>query len=804
MIKRVFDISGMSCAACSSRVQDTVHKLDGVNSCSVNLLKNSMQVYFDESIISEDEIVKAVKSAGYGATLHVTGNKNSSAEQLNKKADKILLRLIVSVALLCILMVISMGHMVGINIFNDNQMMLKGLVELFVSIPIILLNSKYFTSGFKALFRLNPNMDSLIAVGSAASLIYSIFLIINGGAHHYYFESASMILTFVTIGKYLESKSKAKTTQAISKLMDLTPKTSIVLIDGNEVEVESDKIQKGQIIIIKSGMTFPVDGKIIYGSGTVDESAITGESLPVSKKEGGNVIGGTQLVSGYVRVEALKVGEETTLAGIIRLVDQATNAKPRIARFADKISKIFVPAVFLIAITSTVIWLITTKDVGLSLNFGISVLVISCPCALGLATPTAIMVGTGKGAELGILIKSAEIFEVGGKAQTCVFDKTGTITTGKPEVVEYITVDNIDKAKLLTAVASIEKLSDHPLAKAIVGFGKNTDVSVVEDFEYVSSKGIKAKVSDDIYLIGNFGFIEKITDKEEFLINKATELSQKGQTVLYIVKNERLTGIFSIADKLKDTTEEAIELIENDKLETVMLTGDNELTAKEICKNAGISRFEAQLLPADKNEAIRKYQKKSPVIMVGDGINDSPALAAADIGIAVGSGTDIAMEAADVVLIRDDMRDVHTVIRLCRKVMRNIKENLFWALIYNCICIPIAAGVFYPIWGFQLPPMFGTIAMSLSSICVVTNALRIKNFKRDFSLRKERKMKTVYIDGMMCPHCQARVREILSAFDSTVEVDLENKWAKLSIDTDNTQITNAITAAGYKVVKIEE
>lgn len=801
---KVFDITGMSCAACSSRVQDTVDKLDGVNSCSVNLLKNSMQVYFDESIISEDEIIKAVKGAGYGATLHVTGNKNSSAEQLNKKADKILLRLIVSVALLCILMVISMGHMVGINIFNDNQMMLKGLVELFVSIPIILLNSKYFTSGFKALFRLNPNMDSLIAVGSAASLIYSIFLIINGGAHQYYFESASMILTFVTIGKYLESKSKAKTTQAISKLMDLTPKTSIVLIDGNEVEIESDKIQKGQIIIIKSGMTFPVDGKIIYGSGTVDESAITGESLPVSKKEGGNVIGGTQLVSGYVRVEALKVGEETTLAGIIRLVDQATNTKPRIARFADKISKIFVPAVFLIAITSTVIWLITTKDVGLSLNFGISVLVISCPCALGLATPTAIMVGTGKGAELGILIKSAEIFEVGGKAQTCVFDKTGTITTGKPEVVEYITVDNIDKAKLLSAVASIEKMSDHPLAKAIVAFGKNTDVSVVEDFEYVSSKGIKAKVSDDLYLIGNFGFIEKITDKEDYLINKATEFSQRGQTVLYIVKNERLTGIFSIADKLKDTTKEAIELIENDKLETVMLTGDNELTAKEICKNAGISRFEAQLLPADKNEAIRKYQHKAPVIMVGDGINDSPALAAADIGIAVGSGTDIAMEAADVVLIRDDMRDVHTVIRLCRKVMRNIKENLFWALIYNCICIPIAAGVFYPIWGFQLPPMFGTIAMSLSSICVVTNALRIKNFKRDFSLRKERKMKTVYIDGMMCPHCQARVREILSAFDSTVEVDLENKWAKLSIDTDNTQITNAITAAGYKVVKIEE
>lgn len=804
MVSKTFDITGMSCAACSARVQDNVEKLEGIDSCSVNLLKNSMQVSFDEDIISEEDIIKSVKNAGYGATLRLNGNKNTNTEKLNKKADKILLRLIISVALLCVLMIVSMGHMVGINIFNEHQTILKGLVELIISIPIILLNIKYYISGFKALFKLNPNMDSLIAVGSSVSLIYSIYLVISGGAHHYYFESASMILTFVTIGKYLESKSKARTTEAVTKLIDLTPKTSVILEDGNEVEIESEKIQKGHIVIIKSGMTFPADGIIIYGSGSADESAITGESLPVTKKEGDKVVGGTQLVSGYVRFEAQKVGEETTLSEIIKLVDQATNTKPKIARFADKISRIFVPIVFLIAIVSTVIWLITTKDVGLSLNFGIAVLVISCPCALGLATPTAIMVGTGKGAELGILIKSAEIFEVGGKAKICVFDKTGTITTGKPEVTEFITNENENKDELLSAAASIERMSDHPLAKAIVAFGKNTEVSPVEDFEYVSSKGIKAKISDDLYFIGNYEFVEEFTDNNSSLINEANLYSEKGQTVLYIVKNNNLRGIFAIADKLKDSATEAVKLIENDKIDTVMLTGDNELTAKEICKNAGISHFEAQLMPADKNDAIRKHQQKGAVIMVGDGINDSPALATADIGIAVGSGTDIALETADVVLIRDDIRDVHTVIRLCRKVMRNIKENLFWALIYNCICIPIAAGVFYPVWGFQLPPMFGTIAMSLSSICVVTNALRIKNFKRDYSLRKERKMKTVYIDGMMCPHCQARVREILSAFDSAVEVDLENKCAKLGSEVDNTQITNAITAAGYKVVKIEE
>ena len=804
MTRKTFDVTGMSCAACSARVQSSIEKLKGVKSCSVNLLKNSMDVIYNEAELNENNIISTVKKAGYGASVRNNVSDKHSTETLKKKADTILLKLIVSTVLLCFLMVVSMGHMIGINIFNEHQNVLKGIVELLISFPIIILNFKYYLSGFKALLKFNPNMDSLIAVGSAASLIYSIYLIVNGGAHHYYFESASMILVFVTIGKYLEGKSKARTTEAVTRLMDLTPKTSIVLVDGKELEVPSAQIRKGEVVVVKSGMSFPADGEIIYGEGTVDEAAITGESLPVVKITGENVIGGTQLVSGYVHFRAEKVGEETTLSGIIRLVDQATNTKPKIARFADKISRIFVPAVFLIAITSTIIWLVSTKDVGLSLNFGIAVLVISCPCALGLATPTAIMVGTGKAAELGVLVKSAEIFEVGGKAKFVMFDKTGTITTGKPVVSDFVIAQGFDKKEIIDSVTAIEKMSDHPLANAVVEFGSFNENLTVHDYIYEASKGVSATVSDCKYLIGNYDFVAEYVGSDNELAEKAQVFSQEGKTSLYVVKNKVICAVIGIADKLKESSVDAVKMIENDGINTVMLTGDNELTAKEICKNAGISDYRAQLMPADKNRIIQKYQRKAPVIMVGDGINDSPALAVADVGIAVGGGTDIAIEAADVVLIRDDVRDVHTVIRLCRKVMRNIKENLFWALIYNCICIPIAAGVFYPVWGFQLPPMFGTIAMSLSSICVVTNALRIKNFKRDFSLGKEIKMKTVYIDGMMCSHCQARVREILSPFDAGVQVDLENKCAKLSADADNGKITEVITSAGYKVVKIEE
>lgn len=804
MTRKSFDIEGMSCAACSARVQSAVDKLDGVDSCSVNLLKNTMDTVFDENLVKDEDIIKAVKAAGYEAKPRQSGSSLQKGEKAGKKRNKAFIKLIISVILLCILMVVAMGNMVGINIFSEHQAIEKGITEAVLTLPILLLNFKYFISGFKALFKLNPNMDSLIAVGSTASLIYSAYLLISGGAHHYYFESASMILVFVTIGKYLESKSKAKTTEAVTRLMDLTPKTSIILTDGKEVEIQSDKIQKGNTVVMKSGMTFPADGIIICGEGTVDESAITGESLPISKSTGEKITGGTQLLSGYVQFTAEKVGEETVLSEIIRLVDQATNTKPKIARFADKISRIFVPIVFLIAIASTVIWLLVSKDTELSLNFGIAVLVISCPCAMGLATPTAIMVGTGKAAELGVLVKSAEIFEIGGKVKSVMFDKTGTITTGKPQVTDFEVDASTNKKDLLSAVAAIEKLSDHPLAHAVVSYALNVREVKVSDYEYVSSKGVRATVDGDSYLIGNYSFIKEFSSTAPTLTDKAKSFSESGKTSLYVVKNKKICAVIGIADKLKETSIEALKLLSNDGIETVMLTGDNEITAREICKTAGIREFEAQLLPTDKNDVILKYRKEAPVIMVGDGINDSPALAAADIGIAVGNGTDIAMEAADVVLMRDDMRDVHTVIRLCRKVMANIKENLFWALIYNCICIPIAAGVFYPIWGFRLPPMFGTVAMSLSSICVVTNALRIKKFKRDFNLGKERKMKTIFIEGMMCQHCQNRVKEILSAVDPSVEVDLESKCAKISQDADNNAITEAITGAGYKVVKIEE
>lgn len=798
-----FNISGMSCAACSARVQSAVEKLHGIKSCNVNLLKNTMDTAFDEAVINESDIILAVKNAGYQAEVRTASSKDTAARQLSKNADKILIRLIISVVLLVILMVISMGGMVGINIFPPEQTVLKGITELIISLPIIILNIKYFISGFKALLRLNPNMDSLIAVGSATSLIYSIYLIATGGAHHYYFESASMILVFVTIGKYLESKSKAKTTEAVTRLMDLTPKTSIILVDGKEIEVESDTVEKGNVVVVKSGMTFPADGKIIFGECTVDESAITGESLPVAKGVKEKVTGGTLLVSGYVRFEAEKVGEETVLAEIIRLVDRATNTKPHIARFADKISRIFVPIVFLIAIVSTVAWLIVSKDLELSLNFGIAVLVISCPCALGLATPTAIMVGTGKAAELGILVKSAEIFETGGKVKTVLLDKTGTVTTGKPKVTDFEVTESADKNEILGTVVSIERHSDHPLARAVVSFGSNTEDRSIQNYEYVSSKGVKATSDGNRYLIGNYDFVKEYAKNGSPLFKTGEKLSESGKTSLYVVRNEVLCCVIGIADTLKESSVEALKLLKKDGIRTIMLTGDNELTAKEICRDAGIDDYEAQLLPADKNKAIQKHRKTTPVIMVGDGINDSPALAAADIGIAVGNGTDIAMEAADVVLMRDDLRAVHTVVRLCHKVMRNIKENLFWALVYNCICIPIAAGAFYPLWGFQLPPMFGTVAMSLSSICVVTNALRIKNFKRDFILGKERKMKTVYIEGMMCSHCQGRVKEALSALDAGVVVDLEAKCAKIGDEIDDSEITNAITAAGYKVIKIE-
>ncbi len=804
MKNEIFDVKGMSCSACSAAVSAAVNKLSGVKKADVNLLTNSMAVVYDEAVISANDIIKAVKNAGYDADIKKPGDAKEKQKILDKNAKKILLRLILSSIFLVLLMIVSMGHMVGIHLFSQEQNLLKGFVEIALLVPVLILNFKYFVSGFKSLLRLNPNMDSLIAVGATASIGYSIWQMATGGADHYYFESASMILTFITIGKYLESKSKAKTTSAVTKLMDLSPKTSLILVDGVEKEIASKDIKQGDIVIVKGGMTFPADGVVIEGTGFADEAAITGESIPVEKHEGSKVTGGTILLNGYVHFRAEKVGEETTLAGIIKLVEEATLTKPKIAKLADKISRVFVPAVILIAIITITVWYLTTKDFELSLNFGISVLVISCPCALGLATPTAIMVGTGRAAELGILIKSAEVFEAGGKVKTVMLDKTGTITNGRPQVTDVIT-EVEDSASLMAVCNSIESMSDHPLAQAVVEYTKDALPVQVENFESVTGKGVTGYVQGDRYDIGNRSFVSEgiLSDS---LKESAERLSSEGKTALYVKKNRDIVAVIGIADTIKDSAKEAIEMLGNSNIETVMLTGDNKKTAESIRTQVGITQVRAELMPAEKNEIIRQYQLESPTAMVGDGIHDSPALAAADVGIALGAGTDIAMESADVVLIKNDLRDVHTTLYICRKVMRNIKENLFWALIYNAVGIPVAAGVLYNALGLQLSPMLGTIAMSLSSICIISNALRLKRIKRKYDNNSEKEkanMKTVYIEGMMCPHCSARVTELLKPFDANVVVDHTKGTAVLNADVDDAAVTDAIVSGGYKVTSIK-
>ncbi len=804
MTNEIFDIKGMSCSACSATVSAAVGKLEGIEKADVNLLTNSMAVVYDESKLSSEDIIKAVRNAGYDANIKSKEDTKQKQEKLDKESKKILIRLVLSAVFLCLLMIVSMGHMVGIHLFTPEQNLLKGFVEIALLLPVVVLNFKFFVSGFKALFRLNPNMDSLIAVGATASIGYSIWQMINGGADHYYFESASMILTFITIGKYLESKSKAKTTSAVTKLMDLSPKTSIILVDGVETEVESKDIQQGDIVIVKGGMTFPADGVVINGTGTADESAITGESIPVQKHTGSKVTGGTILLSGYVHFKAEKVGEETTLAGIIKLVEEATLTKPKIARLADKISRIFVPAVILIATITTIIWYLVTKNFELALNFGISVLVISCPCALGLATPTAIMVGTGRAAELGILIKSAEVFEAGGKVKTVMLDKTGTITKGKPEVTDIVT-EAVNEAEILSVCKAIESMSDHPLAQAVVEYTAKAETVTAEDFDSVTGKGVSATVNGDRYSIGNRSFVAegKIS---ETLKEAGEKLSGEGKTALYVKKNSEIVAVIGIADTIKESAKEAIEMLSGDSIATVMLTGDNRKTAENIRAQVGITEVCAELMPAEKNEIIRQYQLNNATAMVGDGINDSPALAAADVGIALGAGTDIAMESADVVLIRNDLRDVHTTLHICKRVIRNIKENLFWALIYNSIGIPVAAGVLYNALGIKLSPMIGTIAMSLSSICVISNALRLKRIKRGYETQNRKEnctMKTVYIEGMMCPHCSARVTELLKPFDANVVVNHETGTAVICDSADDNAIKTTVESGGYKVISIK-
>ncbi|MBQ5346997.1 MAG: heavy metal translocating P-type ATPase [Ruminococcus sp.] len=820
MKQQKFSITGMSCSACSAAVQKSVEKLDGITKCEVNLLTNSMDTEYDETKLNNKKIISAVKKAGYGAEIF-TFNE----EKYNKDKNSVKKRLILSIVFLIPLMFVSMSHMFGVHISFLENMTVFGICQLIFLIPILVINKKYFIGGFKSLFKLHPNMDALIALGAGVSVAYSLYIFIKtfnmtvaqAGAinMHYYFESAGMILTFITIGKYLESKSKSKTSSAISKLIKLTPKTAIIEVNGEEKEVNTDTIKSGDIVICKNGLSIPVDGEIVSGSCSVDESAITGESVPVDKTIGAEVTGGTVISSGYIKIKATNTGDNTVLSKIIKLVENATSSKAPIARIADKVAGVFVPSVIAIALITTIIWIIAGADIGKSISFGIAVLVISCPCALGLATPTAIMVGTGKAAQYGILIKSATALETSNSINTVIMDKTGTITKGAPKVTDVISYSD----KLLEIAYALENNSEHPLARSVVEYAKENGVKLLkaENFNSNTGFGVSAIINSKKYYSGNYAFIESLGIK--FDNNSILELYSKGKTPLLFSDEEKVIGIIAVADTIKDTSKKAVENLRAIGVNSVMLTGDNKQTAKAIQKSAGIKTAYAQVLPHQKEQIVRKYKKQGTTAMVGDGINDSPALVTADVGIAIGAGTDIAIDSADIVLMKSDLLDVVTLIKLSKAVMKNIKENLFWAFIYNIICIPLAAGAFYNLLGWQLEPMFGTIAMSLSSVCVVSNALRLKRFKPQFIKSDSRELKeyetiipneneielkTVKIQGMMCEHCVARVKKALEAVCSNdVTVSLNDNSARVPATIDDTTINEAVTNAGYKVISIE-
>ena len=768
--------------------------------------------------------------------------ENDLQKRTAEEAKKMKHRLGWSIVFLIVLMYISMGHMLewplpGILLGHEN-MMIFALTQLFLTLPIMYLNRKYYENGFKSLFHGAPNMDTLVAMGSTAAFVYSVSRLYVMGyamgrgetdmahmaAMNLYFESAAMILTLVTIGKYMESRSKNRTSDAITKLVDLAPKTALVVRNGRETEIPADQVQVGETVIVKPGQGIPVDGVILEGTGTVDESAITGESIPVEKKVGDRVTGATVNRAGYFQMKADRIGEDTTLSQIIRLVEEAGGSKAPIAKLADKVSGIFVPVVITIAVITIIVWLLSGATFSFALASGIAVLVISCPCALGLATPTAIMVGTGRGAEQGILIKSGESLETAHLVDTVVLDKTGTITEGHPAVAAVRIAPGVTEAELLGLAASLEKASEHPLAEAIVRYAEEAGVEVSQATEFAAEagQGVSGMVSGRKVLAGN----QKMMDAQKVTLDgmdaEAGKLSEEGRTVLYIAADQKLLGMIAVADPVKKTSAEAIREMEQMGLDVVMLTGDHETTARAIQKQLGISRVIAQVLPQDKEREVRRLQEEGhKVAMVGDGINDAPALARADVGIAIGAGTDVAIESADIVLMKSDLLDAVTAVQLSRAVIRNIKENLFWAFCYNAIGIPLAAGVFYPLLNWQLSPMFGSAAMSFSSVFVVCNALRLKGFQPGFrkkcdgkttAVSAEKKKgeltmkKTIKIEGMMCSHCTGRVDKALNALDGvTATVSLEDKAAYVTVDgavTDE-ELKKAVVDAGYEVTGIE-
>lgn len=844
-MKQKFDVTGMTCSACSAHVERSVGKLQGVCSVNVNLLQNSMTVEYEDTKLTDDEIIKAVEQGGYGAKVHGAENSSIPAENIaQSEMESMKKRLIWSFLFLVPLFYISMGHMMGMPLpeilSGHENMMSFALTQLFLTLPILYLNRKYFSTGFQAIWHRSPNMDSLIALGATAAFVYSVGAIYAIGyymghgdmqmAHSYgmefYFESAGMILTLITVGKYMETRSKGKTSEAITKLLDLAPKKATIFKNGAEIEVPIEQVQKGDIIVVRPGQSIPVDGIVVEGFSAVDESALTGESIPVEKNIGDTVIGATVNKTGYFKFQAEKVGSDTTLSQIVQLVEEASASKAPIAKLADKVSGIFVPVVIAIAVIAMIVWLLLGYPFSFALSIGIAVLVISCPCALGLATPTAIMVGTGKGAENGILIKSAESLEIAHEIDTVILDKTGTVTEGKPKVTDILLAEGVFQNRLLKSAMAVEQLSEHPLSEAIVKYAKEKNIAVEngENFEAIAGQGIKADVFGKKVIAGNMKMMKAEKIEQDILFQKGEALAKEGKTPLYFAEDKKLLGVIAVADVVKDTSKEAIAKFHNMGIDVVMLTGDNQQTAQAIAKQVNLTNVVAEVLPQDKEKQVRQIQRQGKkVAMIGDGINDAPALARADVGVAIGAGTDVAIESADIVLMKSDLLDAVAAIQLSRAVIRNIKQNLFWAFFYNAIGIPLAAGVFYTALGWKLNPMFAAAAMSFSSVFVVTNALRLKLFQPDFRKEKGRtikiqnsekrenkeewKMKKVLtIEGMMCGHCTSRVEQALNAIDGvTAEVSLDNKTATVSSTKEISQETlvKAVTDAGYTVVDVQ-
>ena len=817
IILKQFDIKGMSCAACSARVEKAVSSLDGVEACSVNLLTNSMSV---EGSATPEEIIAAVENAGYGAS--EKGKKQSQPKKEKSETKKIIIRLAVSAVLLLILMYFSMmiNSSPAFLIYPDFYFTKRAIMQMLLALAIMIINGKFFTNGFKGLVKGAPNMDTLVALGSGASFVYSTARLIElayiesqtgGGAHilhDLYFESAAMILVLITVGKLLESISKGKTTDAIKKLMSLAPKTATVLKDGKETIISIDDLKVGDVFIVRAGASIPADAVILKGSLTLDESALTGESLPTEKTENEHVSAATICRSGYAECRAEKVGENTTLSQIIKMVEDASSTKAPISKIADKVSGIFVPVVMGIALVTAVVWLILGEEIGFSLARAVSVLVISCPCALGLATPVAIMVGSGVGARNGILFKTAAALENAGRTNVIALDKTGTITKGTPEVTDIIPFENVSENELLSYAYSLEKKSEHPLGKAIVEYAENKNIELIDtqNIEILSGKGIAVLLDGKRLVGGNLSLFENVPKEAK---ERGNALSDMGKTPLYFALDGKFLGIIAVADEIREDSKEAIENLLKMGLEVVMLTGDNERTAGAISNKAGITKIFSGLLPNDKMTAIEELKKAGRVMMVGDGINDAPALTVADTGVAIGAGTDIAIDSADIVLTKSSLSDVVTLIKLSRKTLKNIKENLFWAFIYNMLGIPLAAGVFISLLGWELSPMFGAAAMSLSSFCVVTNALRLNFFKANHKSKKEKKQmkKLMKIEGMMCPHCSGRVKKTLEEQSFVLEAQVTHETGTalvtLSEETANETLKALVENAGYKVLNIE-